>query len=230
MKFPGFPSGNVRVTPLPDLFFSELLAQVDDLAELKVTLHLYWRLAYHQSPLCLSLSELQADAILRQSLGAQSLEEALSRAVQRGSLLEIKTRNKAGQIEHWYFANNEAGRRDAARVRGGQIRLKRAGVVMPPQEASERPNIYSLYEHYIGMLTPLIAEQVQEAAQTYSPQWIAEAFEIAAQHEKRNWRYVEAILQRWAREGKSDEAHSLRPVQSKSRQPTLSPKRRQSGK
>src|SRR2546425_214760 len=94
MKFVGFPSGRVRVTPLPDLFFSELLAQIDDLAELKVTLHALWRLAHHSSPLCLSLSELRADALLRQSLNGQPLEEALKRAVGRGTLIELRTRNK----------------------------------------------------------------------------------------------------------------------------------------
>jgi len=54
------------------------------------------------------------------------------------------------------------------------------------------------------MLTPLIAEQLHEAAQTYAPQWIEEAFVIAARQDKRNWHYVAAILQRWAREGKQD--------------------------
>jgi len=54
------------------------------------------------------------------------------------------------------------------------------------------------------MLTPMMAEQLNEAAQSYAPQWVEEAFGIAAQRDKRNWRYVEAILQRWAREGKGN--------------------------
>ncbi len=40
--FPGFPAGKLPVTPLPNLFFSELLPLIDNLAELKVTLHLFW--------------------------------------------------------------------------------------------------------------------------------------------------------------------------------------------
>lgn len=222
-KFAGFPAGKVSVTPLPDLFFSELLTQIDDLAELKVTLHLYWRLAHHKTPLCLSRSELRADAVLRKSLGALSLDDALQRAVQRQSLLELRTRNKAGEIEYWYFANSESGRRDLLSVREGKIRLRRASTLLAPAEPVEHPNVFTLYEQYIGMLTPLVAEQVQEAAQTYPAEWLGEAFGIAAQQDKRSWRYVEAILQRWAREGKDKRTRTARPSQP---QPTLKPKRR----
>ena len=42
--FAGFPDGRLRFTPVPDVFFSELLPLIDDLAELKVTLHCLWRL------------------------------------------------------------------------------------------------------------------------------------------------------------------------------------------
>ena len=34
--FSGFPAGKLDVTPLPNLFFSELVPAIDDLAELKV--------------------------------------------------------------------------------------------------------------------------------------------------------------------------------------------------
>ena len=40
--FGGFPAGKLPTTPIPNPFFSELLPLIDDLAELKVTLHLFW--------------------------------------------------------------------------------------------------------------------------------------------------------------------------------------------
>ena len=40
--FPGFPAGKLATTPVPNLFFSELLPLIDNLAELKVVLHLFW--------------------------------------------------------------------------------------------------------------------------------------------------------------------------------------------
>ena len=43
-SFSGFPAGKLRFTSVPNLFFSELLPTMDDLAELKVTLHIFWLL------------------------------------------------------------------------------------------------------------------------------------------------------------------------------------------
>ncbi|HFQ94235.1 MAG TPA: hypothetical protein ENK32_09515, partial [Anaerolineae bacterium] len=42
--FPGFPDGKLRLTVVPNLFFSDLLPIIDNLAELKVTLYAFWAL------------------------------------------------------------------------------------------------------------------------------------------------------------------------------------------
>lgn len=67
----------------------------------------------------------------------------------------------------------------------------------------ERPNIFALYEQNIGLLTPLLAEKLQDAEGRYPMDWIEAAFEEAVSNNKRNWRYIERILERWAVEGKS---------------------------
>ena len=61
-----------------------------------------------------------------------------------------------------------------------------------------------LYEQNIGMLQPMIAEELQEAEQRYPREWIEEAFKIAAEANVRKWRYIRAILERWATEGRDD--------------------------
>ncbi len=43
--FAGFPVGKQPNVPVPELFFTELLPDLDHLAELKLTLHIFWRLA-----------------------------------------------------------------------------------------------------------------------------------------------------------------------------------------
>ncbi len=48
--FSGFPEGKQRLTPVPNLFFSELLPAIDDLAELKVTLYAFWALNQQDGP------------------------------------------------------------------------------------------------------------------------------------------------------------------------------------
>jgi DnaD/phage-associated family protein len=65
----------------------------------------------------------------------------------------------------------------------------------------ERPNIFKLYEENIGPLTPLIADALKDAEKTYPPEWLAEALGTAIKNNKRNWKYVEAILRRWKEEG-----------------------------
>ena len=67
--FSGFYPGKAPNTPVPDTFFSVLLPEIESLVELKVTLHLFWRLAQRKGvPKAMSLDELQADQVLLRSL------------------------------------------------------------------------------------------------------------------------------------------------------------------
>ena len=65
-------------------------------------------------------------------------------------------------------------------------------------------NIFTLYEQNIGLLTPMIALSLGDAEEMYGPVWIGDAIKIAVENNKRNWKYCEAILKRWATEGKDD--------------------------
>jgi DnaD/phage-associated family protein len=47
----------------------------------------------------------------------------------------------------------------------------------------------------------LIADALKDAEKTYKHEWVAEALWIAVKNNKRNWKYVEAILRRWKEEG-----------------------------
>ena len=67
---------------------------------------------------------------------------------------------------------------------------------------AQRPNIFVLYEQNIGPLTPLLAEELMEAEDTYPAAWIEDAFREAVELNKRSWRYIQRILERWAAEGK----------------------------
>ncbi|MFQ6059223.1 MAG: DnaD domain-containing protein [Anaerolineae bacterium] len=207
--FAGFPAGKVRFTPLPNLFFSELLPLIDNLAELKVTLHVFWRLHGKRGyPRYVSRKELLADGVLLSGLKSPGrkpediLGEGLERAVARGTLLRLITEGRDGQ-EEWYFPNTDLGRRTVDRIRRGELELAATPVAEAPPQV-ERPNIFVLYEQNIGLLQPMIAEELREAEQTYPAAWIEEAFKIAVERNARNWRYIQRILERWAREGKDD--------------------------
>jgi DnaD/phage-associated family protein len=71
----------------------------------------------------------------------------------------------------------------------------------------ERPNIYTLYEQNIGLLLPLVAEELREAEEQYPWEWVEAAFREAVQQNKRKWSYIRAILKRWEIEGKGGEPH-----------------------
>ena len=57
------------------------------------------------------------------------------------------------------------------------------------------------------MLTPIIAEELSEAEKSYPHAWIHEAIKEAVDLNKRNWRYISKILERWLAEGKVDGAY-----------------------
>ena len=210
-SFSGFPAGKVHFTPLPNLFFSKLLPAIDDLAELKVTLHIFWLL--HQKkgyPRYVSRRELEADGVLLGGLKGTGQEpedrlgQALERAVARGILLRVTARWGEKQ-DDWYFMNTDVGRRTVDKIRHGELELK--AVILPSEVRLEveRPNIFVLYEQNIGLLTPLIAEELREAEKTYPADWIEESFRIAVEHNARRWRYVRSVLERWAAAGKDSE-------------------------
>lgn len=70
------------------------------------------------------------------------------------------------------------------------------------EEGTGGSNIFSLYEQSIGMLAPIMVEELKLAEQTYSFNWIEDAFKEAIRLNKRNWKYINAILERWGREGR----------------------------
>ncbi len=241
--FTGFPAGKNPYVPVPEVFFTVLLPEIEDSAELKVTLHLFWLMAQKKgNPRCVSDRELQADRLLLRSLKRRGdprppeerLRQGLEQAVARGTLLRIHLRlvsegDDQAEIIEWYFFNTARSRKIVAELQGGEmvpVRLLNSEHEQEQQEGEEtvsqgeytqtrryhetqniqveieRPNIFVLYEQNIGLLSPLIADQLRDAAEQYPPEWIEAAFREAVQHNKRNWRYISAILRRWETEGR----------------------------
>ena len=199
--FSGFAPGKVRSASIPDPFFTELVPLIDDLAELKVILHALWRLGQQQGQVrYLRHGDLRADQVLLSSLGEDplaALDVVLKRTVDRGSLLAASD-PLGDEHEPLYFANTPRGRAAVEAIARGE---------WPRElEAAARANVFSLYEQNIGPLAPLIADELREAEQAYPSGWIEDAFREAVALNKRSWRYIRAILDRWQREGRDDEA------------------------
>ena len=69
--FPGFPDGKLRTTLVPNLFFSDLLPNIDNMAELKVTLYAFWALGQKDGKVrYLRLTDFLNDSEFVKGLGA----------------------------------------------------------------------------------------------------------------------------------------------------------------
>ena len=212
MAFAGFPAGKLRFTPIPDLFFTEILPAIDDPAELYVTLYMFFFTHRQRGyPRYMTLAELGAESLLLTALAARggedaqnphaALERGIAKAVARGTLLQLVIESAEGPVTY-LFVNTASSRKAVEAIKAGELILEVRGPVREPRPAAPRPNIFELYEQNIGLLQPLLAQELEEAARDYPPEWIEDAFRIAVERNVRHWRYIRAILERWAAEGR----------------------------
>ncbi len=209
-QFRGFPA-KMQFTSVPNLFFSSLLPQISDITELKTTLHILWVL-YHKRgyPRFITYRELLSNTSLMSSFREgerapdEVLRQALEMATKRGTILHIVL-DRDGAPDDIYFLNTKSDRQVVAKIQNGELIL--SGLKAEAQtdiETEELPDIFTLYEQNIGMLTPMIAEELREAEKLYPETWIRDAIKEAVTHSKRKWSYISAILERWSAEGRSD--------------------------
>jgi len=209
-QFKGFPA-RMQFTPLPNIFFSSLLPQISDIAELKTTLHilgaLYRKRGY---PQFVTYGELIADKSLMSSLNQVAappepvLRNALEMAARRGTFLHL-TLDRDGASDDIYLLNTQSSQQAIAKIKSGELELpgtraKATAIV----DTETPPDIFSLYEQNIGMLTPMIADELREAEKIYPESWIRDAIREAVNQNKRKWSYISVILERWASEGRGD--------------------------
>jgi DNA replication protein len=104
-----------------------------------------------------------------------------------------------------YLLNSDSDREVISKIQNGEISLPGKMIARTPViSPAPVPDIFSLYEENIGMITPLIADEIREAQQTYPETWLHDAIREAANQNKRKWSYISAILERWSSEGKAD--------------------------
>jgi len=206
-SFTGFPV-KTEYTSIPNPFFSSILPQIHDLKELKITLHIFWALYRKKGyPRFITFAELRGDAALMSGITndgstEEVLRHGLEAAVNRGTFLRLHLENEEGS-EELYFLNSEQDRRAIEQIETGKLKL--GGMVkIEPAPVEEPANIFSLYEQHIGLLNPIIADDLKFAENKYPAAWIQDAFKESVRMNKRSWRYISTILERWAAQGKDD--------------------------
>lgn len=217
-RFTGFQKGTLY-TPVPNPLLGPLLEQIQDLAELKVTLRGIWMLHRKRSQLHQAqLREFLNDSTLLRGLqgsgtgdARQEIRRGLELAVARGTFLFHRP-DGGDEDEAVYLLNTESGRAALAGMRldprpGASPSQVGSGALpegLLDEPQIEKPSIFSLYEDNVGALSPLLAQELTEAEERYPESWIDQAFKIAVSENKRSWRYIAGILRRWAAEGKDD--------------------------
>jgi DnaD/phage-associated family protein len=205
MTFEGFPA-RMSFTPVPNTFINNLLPQIEDIGELKVTLYimeaLYNKKGY---PRFVSFAELFANASLISNFKSaqdpkEELKKALQLAMERKTIIGLSTEN--GDV---YFLNTEADRQAAEKIKSGELKVEGIkNTIIEKADAEEPLNIFAVYEDNIGMLTPMIAEELKDAMKLYPENWISDAIKEAVKQNARKLSYITAVLERWAKEGRSD--------------------------
>jgi DnaD/phage-associated family protein len=190
---------------VPRRLLEDVLAGVEDLAELKAILEVLL-LSRRDRRVAVSLRLLLTPERARRIAGAHSARpvesrvlEAVRRAVNNGYL--VQAAGGDGEVTLLLAGRDADELLDGLRAGDEEVA---AALGMEREEAItvQRPNVFALYEQNIGPLTPLVAESLRGAERAYPREWIEDAFQEAVNYNKRNWRYIEAILLRWEETGR----------------------------
>ena len=206
MTFKGFPR-SVRYIPVPAPMFGPLLEQIKDTSGFIITLRIIWMLQQKKGRLrYVSSEEVFGDKILSNALGSkEAIQNSINMVVKGGILLQIRRENASDA----FMLNSESDREIASDI--GSIYESNDQPADPWEIENNPPEIYSLYEQNIGILTPIMSEKLTEAEGKYPAGWIKEAVEIAVEQNRRSWAYVSRILERWDMEGRDESGDGKPP-------------------
>jgi DNA replication protein len=201
--------------PVPTTFLTEIIPAMTDIAEIQVFLALT-RLALDAGELTTPIEEATVvrDRALRSALrvigsGNEAdfrIATGLDLVVGRGVVIRFQT--VSDQVERiWYVIATAEARLSVERMLAGSILPPRSlwDGDYPPRIEPERPTVFRLYEQNIGLLSPLIADQLVRAMERYPRDWIEDAIGEAVAYNRRSWRYIQRILQNWAATGRTED-------------------------
>ncbi len=221
-RFGGYPAGAAR-TPLPNVFFTELLSRLASRpVDLVVALYAFFAIGRRRgSPRYVARAQLVADETLRVAVAAalhtgswdadaveRELTAALDGLSRDGLLLRLDI---DGGRDAAYFLPTPVDRRAMERVRAAGFPERdpfsgRRAAPPAERDPAAKADIVAWYEGAIGTVPPVLVEELREAEAVYPADWIEDAFREAARLNHRSWLYVRRILERWDEEGRDENA------------------------
>ena len=155
--------------------------------------------------------------------GCGLAQNTITAAVKKLELLGLLTVNREDkkyniyQIPEYISANSksaskieaESASKTEADDKTASVKAESASIALRLNQINQSPtttsapqrNIFTIYEQNFGPLTPMIADELKDAEKTYPVEWVESAMSEAVANNKRNWKYVEAILKRWQVDG-----------------------------
>ncbi|MBW6466493.1 MAG: DnaD domain protein [Brevefilum sp.] len=201
--FTGFSEDSNAVVRLPSAFFTQLLPQINDLSQLRLLLYMFWHTEQQPGNVrYFRYTDFTSDPSLMEMMADEpGLRSALTGLVDQHAVLEAEL---DWMDEVYFFINTPQGQAAVRAIQNGtwqDFSQGRQAINL----VDEGPNIFELYEKNIGIITPMMAEILKEDEATYPASWIREAIQIAVTRNVRTWKYVQAILKRWQKEGFGNE-------------------------
>ena len=216
MQSKGF-TDSTKYLGLPVNIFNQILENIEDITDFKILLRvIYLSQTKKGKYLFCSINELLSDRILMRTLQKthpqsdkkQIIKNSLNKLITLELIIQVVSKSNQ---ETSYLLNTKFNRNIPHGFSSNPNES------LEPWEADEyAPNIFSLYEQNIATLTPIIAEKLIEAQESYPSDWIHEAFAEAVKNNKRNWSYISSILTKWNIQGKysAESATNSRKTQS----------------
>jgi DNA replication protein len=206
-------------TPVPRWFLEAVAPRIREMCELQVMLTVF-RLLADEGALTAPIAErrlfddpLLADALKLDGavrLPDDSIRRGIELSVARDSLLKFSVTNDNDPDPiSWLLLATPENRLSLERYRSGALRLPETAGSDGGAHRVERtrPGVFQLYEQNIGLVTPIVADRLVEALERYPEPWIEDAIAAAVSYNRRNWRYIQRILETWATEGRSNETN-----------------------
>lgn len=196
----GFPlSDNYATTRVPNAILGRVLANVEEPDVVKLVLRTVWHLDRQRGyPKFITREDLRTDRVLSRILTDDTrFERALQGALSCNVLIEVVIDQRT------YLMLNTA---TAARAAVGTTASRDArdhdeNGWGTPATVGSQSDAFRAYEENIGILTPMIRENILAALEDFTDEDITHAVRIAVENESRSWSFVAGVLRRWSKEG-----------------------------
>jgi len=209
-EFKRVPKRGDRVE-IPERFFSDVLPNITNILELKISLIILNEIASQQTEGSFlnhfdienleQLKLLETDGV---QLSLELIESILEKLTQSNLIFSMKLHLEAEDSGEIYFLDDADGRKLSENFKLGIVSPNITGD-NPERDIDKGITVFDLYEKNIGVIPgSQVAEELIEAEKTYPAQWLEDAFDEAVAQDVRRWAYIRAILASWSNGGRGN--------------------------